>query len=90
MDFRQVQNPDANITANMGILAGGFEDMTDQGCCRRLTIGPRNRHHLRTARRLKRLKRAGEDFHIADDLNAGRLSHIDRPMWLRMGERHAG
>ncbi len=89
MHIRQVEDADTDIAADMDILTGVFQDMTDQGRGRRLAVGAGDRHGARPLVRRQAGERAGKQFDITKHRNMRRMRQFDRPVrrWVR--ERNA-
>ena len=71
----------ADIAADIDIASGRREEMAGERRRRRLAVGAGDRHQPGAAAGDLAL----EDFGIADDLDAGGLRLLDRPMRLRDG-----
>ena len=87
---RQFEHGLADIAADLRIVAAGIENVTDQGRRRRFAVGAGDGNDGRPAR-LGAIGAylAGEEFDIADDLDARLARGRDDRMRRGMGERHA-
>ena len=85
---RQVENRHADIAAHRDFAPGLFQHMGDERRGRRFAVGAGDGDERRVRR--SRAALAHEEFDVADDRNPRRVRKVDRPMRLRMGQRHAG
>ena len=85
---REVKHRHADIAAELHVAPGLPQHVGDQRRRRRFAVGAGDGDQRRVGRARRAL--AGEQFDVADHLDAGRLRPLDRPVRLRVGQRHAG
>ena len=86
----QAQHPDADVAADAHVAASLAADVADQrrGC--RLAVGASDGDDLRPLVRRRSRDGAGEQLDVAHDFDVGRPGLLDGPVWLGVGQRHAG
>ncbi len=82
------QDGAADVAAHLHVLAGMAKNVGDERRRRRFAVGAGDGDEGRLGTMRGTLAR--EDLDVADDLDASRLGHADRPMRFGMGEGHAG
>ena len=85
---RQIENRHADVAAHRDFAPGLFQHMGDERRGRRFAVGAGDGDERRVRR--SRAALAHKEFDVADNRNPRSVRKVDRPMGLRMGQRHAG
>ena len=85
---RQVENRHADVAAHRDFAPGLFQHMGDERRGRRFAVGAGDGDERRVRR--SRAALAHKEFDVPNNRNPRSVRKVDRPMGLRMGQRHAG
>jgi hypothetical protein len=86
----EAEHAHADVAADAHVASGHGADVADQRGGGRLAVGAGDRHDLRALVLGRGVHRAGEEFHVAEDLDARVPGAFHGPVWRRVGQRHAG
>ena len=85
---RQVKHGHADVASHRHLATGFLQHVGDQRGGGRLAVGAGDGDERRIGR--PRTALASEELDVADDRNPGLIGKIDRPVWRRVGQGHAG